>query len=104
MTALHERWRDGLEAEALTVDVPLDDAAPVRVMRRARRRHRRNQGSAALACVALLAGSGLAWKANQGGPAKPTKLVVADEGPADPIDDASTHVVVALSLIAHFSL
>ena len=88
MTALHERWRDGLEAEALTVDVPLDDAAPVRVMRRARRRHRRNQGSAALACVALLAGSGLAWKANQGGPAKPTKLVVADEGPADPIDDS----------------
>ena len=30
MTALHERWRAGLEAEALTIDVPLDDAAPAR--------------------------------------------------------------------------
>ena len=87
MTALHDRWRDGLEAEALIIDVPVTVADPAGVVRRGHRRHRRNQTAAVVTVAALLAGSGLAWKADHDRPARPTKLVVADDSTTgDPLD------------------
>ena len=82
MTVLDDHWRDGLEAEALTIDIAPDDGTVrQRVMRRGRRRRHRNQLVVATASAALLVASGLAWQANRhDGGGRPAELRIADEG------------------------
>lgn len=81
MTTIEDRWREGLQAVALEIDLPAGGAPVERIQRRGARRRHRNQAVGALACVAMVGGSFAAWDANRAGRGgeRPTDLRIADE-------------------------
>lgn len=79
MNEIDDRWRTGLQAEAVTIELT-DHGSAERVVRRARRRSARRRGAAGVAASCVVVASGLAWQANRAHQREtPQELVVSDE-------------------------
>lgn len=79
MSEIDDRWRTGLQAEAVTID--LHEAVPAeRVMRRARRRVQRRRAALGTVAAGVLVAGGLTWQANRAGQRERAQdLVVSNE-------------------------